>query len=648
MKVAGRFAEQEIMINYLKQKMPDGFFPAPFPDQTASPLRICLVVSHEEKPERLVPLATGPLVRSFLGCLIDADDRVLDWLALEFQARPAEIARPIANRLTNQVLDDLWKNSVRGIKAAGVDDVATGWELRHPPPLALHRRSRTLEYFSLDGTAPLRLCTDAGKLAAAGLPDYAGSCARYVTVDRPDAPTEFFAAEEPVVAPGRSLIDLMAERDYLPINPGCRFVRCRIAAPIDPASLADVFGGAPWSGLKAGRDMVDVGGLVQIVTDRNRPPTSSSLFLSRHGHWGRTIEGLHLKIKMLSDMAVSVRALLTDMHRPILSLSLSGFAVRVSSPSVGLPFLWTAQVGFVDTGIAIPIEIAAGSAEIFTPAVGLPSSIYQPQRADVRAVAGHADFRLRRVETDAQNQVLIDGTLVARETEMPADAVLSIRMNLSGREISLAGTASPGVAPGEWQFNGTLQSQQPETMAALKAAEGAVFHNIWLDILPNCDAAFDLYALAVCFTRVLLGGSANPLPALMDDLHALARLLAPEGANRGDRLIKLITEDERFKKSFGVENVFLDPQLRQSAPEMIPMEIWRKLLESLLKMLPGILPDAFLRRYGGVRGKNQAACFDSLCDSLTSLLVQTRSLMVIDWRMNREIHAVIRRVATGI
>ncbi|MGC8559321.1 MAG: hypothetical protein ACP5O1_01430 [Phycisphaerae bacterium] len=648
MNAAGRSAQQENMINYLTEKMPDGFFAAPFPDQAASPLRICLIISRDEKPERLVPLAVGPFVRSFLGCLIDADDRIMNWLVLEFQSRPAELARPIADRLTNQALDDLWKTSVRGIKAAGADDVATGWELRHPPPLALHRRHGTLEYFSMDGAAPLRLCTDGAKLASAGLPDYAGSSARYIALDRPGAPTEFIATEESAGSTGRSLMNLMAERDYLPINPGCRFVRCRIAAPIDPASLADIFGGAPWSGLKAGKDLIDAGALVQLTTDRGIEPTSSSLFLGRHGHWGRTIEGLHLKIKMLSDMAAAVRSLLAAAHRPILNLSLSGFAARVSPPAVALPFLWTAQIGLVDAGIAVPIEIAADAAEIFTPAVHLPESIYQPQRAGINSTAGHADFRLRRVDADAQSRGGVEGTLVVRETAMPTDAAVSIRMTLSGREMTLGGSASPGTAPGEWQFSGALQPPQPEAVAALKAAEGAVFNNVWLDIRQNCDAAYDMYALAVCFTRVLLGGSPNPLPALIDDLHALARLLAQETGNRADRLLKLITDDERFKKSFSVENAFLNPQLRQCAPEMIPAEIWRKLLELLLKMLPGILPDAFIRRYGGIRGKNQAAGFDALFDSLSALLVQTRSLMVIDWRINREIHAVIRRVATGI
>ena len=143
----------------------------------------------------------------------------------------------------------------------------------------------------MEGAAPLRLCTDGAKLAAAGLPDYAGSAARYVAVDRPDAPTEFIATEAPAAEGAKSLIDMMQERDYLPINPGCRFVRCRIAAPIDPTSLADIFGGAPWSGLRAGKDLVDAGALVQLTTDRAIEPTSSSLFLGRHGQWGRTIEG---------------------------------------------------------------------------------------------------------------------------------------------------------------------------------------------------------------------------------------------------------------------------------------------------------------------------------------------------------------------
>ena len=633
------------MTQHLMNKMPDGFFAAPFPEQVGAPLRLCLVISKQDKSERLLPLSVSAVSRAFLGCLVDAADQVREWLAVEFQTQPAESAPPAVDRLTNRALDDLWKSSIN--VADGNAFIAMGWERRHPPPLALNRRNGSLEYFSIEGCVP-HLCTDDAVLAAAGLPVYSGGSARFLVVERTGAGPEFIPTQNAGDSP-RSIAELMAAHELLPINPGCHFIRCRSAAPVDLPSLADVFGGAPWTGLKAGRDIVDVGSLTSILSDRDLDPTSSSLFLARHGNWGKAVEGLHLKLKMLYDMAVEVRSTLARTHRPILNLSLDSFSLRVSSPSVGLPFLWTVQVQLIDAGIAMPLNLADGATEIFTPAVRLAGSVYQPQQSPPSATGGHADFRLRRVDAADASRLVAEGTLLSKEIQIPAHAVLSVRLTVSGRELALQGTAVRGTAPTEWSFTGYVEPQSTDVVALLKAAEGTVYNNIWLDIRHNHDAAYDLYALAVCFTRLLLGGSANPLPALIDDLHALAHQLAGiEPAARPGLLVQFITENDRFKTSFGVENAFVDPQLKEAASEMIPLDIWCKLLDLLMRMLPGALPDAFVTGYGGIRGKNQAACFEGLCAALLSLLVQTRSLILIDWRMNWEIHAVIRRVATGI
>jgi hypothetical protein len=40
--------------------------------------------------------------------------------------------------------------------------------------------------------------------------------------------------------------------------------------------------------------------------------------------------------------------------------------------------------------------------------------------------------------------------------------------------------------------------------------------------------------------------------------------------------------------------------------------------------------------------------FDAAIERLEALVVRTRSLIVIDWRFNREIHSVIRRFEVGL
>ncbi len=628
--------------------IPGGYTAVPFPGQGASALRLCLLISANQKPERLVPLSAGALARSYLGCVVDAEDRLQQWLVIEFQSAPAVPSPRIADRLNNQSLDDLWNIACAGARAAYPHFIATQWEQSHPLPLALNPQTGALEYFSVAGIERLELCTDTAQLAQARLPDYAAGHLRYLMGRRPDGQLQFLPAEPITDEPGQSITELMQAANLLPINPGCRFIRCRAAAPIDLASIADVLGGAPWSGIKAGAEIVDPGALSEIVADRSADETSTSLFLGRHGRWGRAVEGLHLKIKMLADMASATRHLLATTHRPMLNLSLSSFAAQVSSPAVGLPFLWTVEVGLVDGGIAVPIQLGQGMSELFTPAVRLPNSIFQPQRTGGNSASGAAEFRLRSVEMDGADGAIVDGTIAKAQVDIKPGSAVSIRLAISGREVMLHGSLSPGTGPLEWKFRGAPGAGGRDLAELLATSAGVVFSAVWLEAWENYDAAYDMYALTVCFCRVLFGGSALPLPAIIDDLHALAHLVASQEANESTGLLALVTEDDRFKKSLGVENVFLDPQLREAAAEMIPMDVWRKVLTLLLRMLPGVMPDAFVRGYGTIKGKGQATPFDALCDAWVSLLVQTRSLILIDWRMNREIHAAIRRVATGI
>lgn len=628
--------------------VPENYLAVPFPGQGSSPLKLCLIVSAHDKPERLVPLSAGAFTRSYLGCLVDAQQRLVQWLVIEFQSDPTAPSPCIADRLNNQSLDEIWEISCDGAHAVYPYFIATQWEKSHPPPLALNTQTGTLEYFSIDGLDRLELCTDTAQLAKAGLPNYASDHVRHLMGHRSDGQLDFIPAEPVADTSAQSITELMLAGNLLPINPGCHFIRCRTAAPMDIASLADVLGGAPWGGIKVGKEIIDPGTLTQILADRFTDETSTSLFLGRHGRWGRAVEGLHLKIKMLADMASAIRRLLSTTHRPMLNLSLSSFAAQVSSPSVGLPFLWTVEVGLIDGGIAVPIQLGQGTSELFTPAVRLPSSIFQPQRNGQISASGVAEFRLRSVEMDGTDRAIVDGTIGKAQVDIKPESVVSIRLAISGRELLLHGSVSAGTGPLEWRFRGAPGTAGKETAELLTSSAGVVFSEVWLDAWENYDAAYDMYALAVCFCRVLFGGSANTLPAIVDDLHALAHLMASQKANQGTDLLMLVTENERFKKSFGIENVFLDTQLREAAAEMIPMEIWRKILTLLLRMLPGVMPDAFVRRYGAIKGRGQATAFDAMGEAWVRLLVQTRSLILIDWRMNREIHAAIRRVATGI
>jgi hypothetical protein len=64
-------------------------------------------------------------------------------------------------------------------------------------------------------------------------------------------------------------------------------------------------------------------------------------------------------------------------------------------------------------------------------------------------------------------------------------------------------------------------------------------------------------------------------------------------------------------------------------------------------MLPGIGPDSYCRDYGDAPRGGLHKIYEQAQPALDALLVRTRSLIVIDWRFNREIHAVLRRFSTA-
>jgi hypothetical protein len=71
-------------------------------------------------------------------------------------------------------------------------------------------------------------------------------------------------------------------------------------------------------------------------------------------------------------------------------------------------------------------------------------------------------------------------------------------------------------------------------------------------------------------------------------------------------------------------------------------------LAALVRALPGVGPDSSCRDYGDAPSEAPQRVFHRLASDLAHLLVRTRSLIVIDWRYNREVHAVLRKYLTGV
>ena len=79
-----------------------------------------------------------------------------------------------------------------------------------------------------------------------------------------------------------------------------------------------------------------------------------------------------------------------------------------------------------------------------------------------------------------------------------------------------------------------------------------------------------------------------------------------------------------------------------AAFELLPAELWHHLLASIARLFPGIDPESYCKDFGDANSLALETVFNQPLEDLEKLLVRSRSLIVIDWKANREVHSAIR------
>jgi hypothetical protein len=155
-----------------------------------------------------------------------------------------------------------------------------------------------------------------------------------------------------------------------------------------------------------------------------------------------------------------------------------------------------------------------------------------------------------------------------------------------------------------------------------------------------------MYSLAVLGARALLVDADTTLAIATDELLSLARQVALQHqANTplGERIRAIFQADSRWLNSLGPHRLTRDTLTPQEAFDLVPANLWFDTLALLVRMFPGVGPDSFCRDFGDAPRGGLNKIYEPVQNHLDTLLIRTRSLVVIDWRFNREIHAVLRR-----
>jgi hypothetical protein len=102
--------------------------------------------------------------------------------------------------------------------------------------------------------------------------------------------------------------------------------------------------------------------------------------------------------------------------------------------------------------------------------------------------------------------------------------------------------------------------------------------------------------------------------------------------------------DPRFTKSLAPHRLAQEPMEAAAAYELLPPELWYHVLAAIVRLFPGIGPDSYCKDFGDAPALALEVPFNKPLEDLEKLLVRSRSLIVIDWNANREVHSAIRDV----
>jgi len=642
--------------------MPKGYIVIPIAeDQKAAALKICILARSEPDPVggHLVVLRDTIDAKVFLGCIIDASGRVLDWLELWIQNTETLIntASVAFQSLTNAAFDNRWRRQSQAFEHLdGAAIVKTGWESEHPLPTFLDISTRSpIHPMESNSAISWKLCMDEGLLQQKDLPGYAGSLYRYLYVPELGAESQFVPVTSgtPTNSSTKPLSEICGDpARIIPLNPGAGLMLVKKHVPIRLETFIDILSGAAWDGLKHGRSVIDLGEHLNALK-KNEPVLTSDgrLFLETQSQYSRLVETFHLKLRLLADIVSSVHSMVYHLQRPLLNICPDNWQVKLGEPGRGLPFLWTARAVLSDPGDSIPLAIERSDLQYYLSALEAGTSIYRPLVSSL-PTTGRASVRIRRVLPDTSDTTAIEGTFTTQERiDMARNDLVGFRLNLACGEVNLYAhlESDSAMALGEWRFRTIAQNMDDTKVSDLRAAEGVPIPEVMFEVIPLLSSPCDLYSLAVIAIRILLVDNTNSLPVALDEILSLPRQIEVdynESTSLKTSISDIFNKDNRWLESLGPQHLTYDKITSDEGFSIIPCELWWTTLAIILRMFPGLGPESECKDYGDAQQGGLHKVFEKTITDLDNLILRTRSLIVADWKSNQEISAVIQRYLT--
>jgi hypothetical protein len=149
----------------------------------------------------------------------------------------------------------------------------------------------------------------------------------------------------------------------------------------------------------------------------------------------------------------------------------------------------------------------------------------------------------------------------------------------------------------------------------------------------------------VLAVRALLVDDEATLAVSLDEVLSLARQVASEhkpDVPLGQRVRAIFEKDARYANSLGCHRLVREKIEPAAAAQLLPANLWHDTLGAILRFFPGMGPDSICKDFGDAPSLALETVFNQALEELEKLLVRSRSLIVIDWNANREIHGAIK------
>ncbi len=653
-------------LKFIPGRLPEGYEAVAISaEQASAPVRLCVLFRKEADPVggSLVVLRDLLDARVYLGALVDSGGWVHQWIEIWVQGVDRLASAPAAVRgvLTNAIVDDRWALVAKSLERTDRPLlIKTGWESQPAPPAFIDPKTGGVVHpTDKQSGERWRLCRDDAVLQKAGLAPYSGTLHRYLFLPESGAEGPFVAATEGAPAGAGARVKPAAEitggrSDLVPLNPAGGMVLARAYSPITYEAFVDLLGGSAWRGVAHGKSVLDLELTMRAGAQGAADHlTEGGLFLGQQGRHGRLLESFHLRLRALADAVAAVRSLVRDTQRPLLNVSAESFQVRLGEPARGLPYLWTARVTLTDPGDAVALPVQTSEARYYVPGRATGASVYRSESAS-RASQGRGTVRIREVLTERGEESVLEGTLATDERLAASkNDLVWLRVNLKAGRLDLYARldTKAAMAAGEFRFRTVPQKLGADAAEQLRAAKGVPLTETPFEVIPLVSSPADLYSLGVLAVRTLLVDPRTSLPVALDELMSLARQLGAGHDAKvplADRVRKVFDSDPRWLASLGPQRLSFEPMGPGAAFDLVPGALWWETLGAIARMFPGMGPDSRCADLGDARHGGLHNPLDGALEDLDALLRRTRSLIVIDWKYNREIHGVVRGFLTKI